>query len=135
MDCDNISSSLNVESSIANIFKIREKSSLVWHKRLGHISKERVEKLIREDILSFLNFNDLGTCVNYIRVKFTKVSFEIIMALVAYFDLELHQMDVKITFLNGDLNDDMYTPQPEGFMTSDNDHFVCKLINSTYDLK
>jgi hypothetical protein len=32
-----------------------------------------------------------------------KDSFRIIMALVAHFDLELHQMDVKMEFLNGDL--------------------------------
>ena len=34
----------------------------------------------------------------------TKDSFRVIMALVAHFDLELHQMDVKTTFLNGDLD-------------------------------
>jgi hypothetical protein len=33
----------------------------------------------------------------------TKDSFRIIMALVAYYDLELHQMDIKTTFLNDEL--------------------------------
>ncbi|RVX10862.1 Retrovirus-related Pol polyprotein from transposon TNT 1-94 [Vitis vinifera] len=37
------------------------------------------------------------------------------MAIVAHFDLELHQMDVKTTFLNGDLDEDMYMEQPTGF--------------------
>jgi hypothetical protein len=37
------------------------------------------------------------------------------MALVAYFDLELHQMDVKTTFLNGDLEEKAYMKQPKGF--------------------
>jgi hypothetical protein len=37
-----------------------------------------------------------------------KDSFRIIMALVAHFDLELHQMDVKTTFLNGDLEESVY---------------------------
>ena len=36
---------------------------------------------------------------------FMKDSFRIIMALVAYFDLELHQMDVKTVFLNGDIEE------------------------------
>jgi hypothetical protein len=37
-----------------------------------------------------------------------KDSFRIIMALVAHYDLELHQMDVKSTFVNGDLYEDVY---------------------------
>ena len=34
------------------------------------------------------------------------------MALVAHFDMELHQMDVKTAFLNGDLNEEVYMMQP-----------------------
>ena len=37
------------------------------------------------------------------------------MALVAHFDLELHQMDVKTAFLNGDLKENVYMKQPKGF--------------------
>jgi hypothetical protein len=37
------------------------------------------------------------------------------MTLVAYYDLELHQMDVKTTFLNGDLLENVYMAQPKGF--------------------
>ena len=44
-----------------------------------------------------------------------KDSLRIIMALVAHFDLELHQMDVKTTFLNGNLDEDIYMEQLEGF--------------------
>jgi len=45
-----------------------------------------------------------------------KDSFRIIMALVAHFDLELHQMDVKTAFLNGDLKEKVYMKQPKGFI-------------------
>ena len=38
----------------------------------------------------------------------TKDSFGVIMAIVAHFDLELHKMDVKTAFLNGDLDEDVY---------------------------
>lgn len=40
-----------------------------------------------------------------------KDSFKNIMALVVYFNLELHQMDIKIIFLNGDINETIYMVQ------------------------
>ncbi|GKD09358.1 retrovirus-related pol polyprotein from transposon TNT 1-94 [Tanacetum coccineum] len=39
-------------------------------------------------------------------------SLRIVMALVDHYDLELHQMDVKTAFLNGDLHEDVYMTQP-----------------------
>ena len=42
-------------------------------------------------------------------------SFRIIMALVAHYDLKLHQMDVKTAFLNGDLEENVYMAQTERF--------------------
>jgi len=38
------------------------------------------------------------------------------MALVAQYDLELHQMDVKTSFLNRDLDEEVYMDQPVGFI-------------------
>ena len=64
-----------------------------------------------------------------------KDSLKIIMTLVAHFDLELHQMDVKTTFLNGNLDEDIYMEQPEGFAKKVNEHLVCKLKKSIYGLK
>ena len=45
----------------------------------------------------------------------TKDSLRVIMAIFAHFDLELHQMYVRTTFLNGDLVEDVYMSQPIGF--------------------
>ncbi|KAJ0862094.1 putative RNA-directed DNA polymerase [Helianthus annuus] len=64
-----------------------------------------------------------------------KDSLRIVMALVAHFDLELHQMDVKTAFLNGDLDEDVYMKQPEGFEPEGQEHLVCKLKKSIYGLK
>ena len=55
-----------------------------------------------------------------------KDSFRIIMALVAHFDLELHQMDVKTAFLNGDLHENVYMAQPEGFVMEGKEQLGCK---------
>ena len=64
-----------------------------------------------------------------------KDSLRIIMALVAHFDLELQQMDVKTAFLNGNLEEEVYMIQPEGFSSSNGEHLVCKLKKSIYGLK
>ncbi|KAH9648506.1 Integrase catalytic domain-containing protein [Citrus sinensis] len=56
---------------------------------------------------------------------FTKDSFRIIMALVAHFNLELHQMDVKTTFLNGSLSEDVYMVQPNGFVETGKENMSC----------
>ena len=44
-------------------------------------------------------------------------------------------MDVKTTFLNGDLDKEVYMEQPEGFVLSRNEHKVCKLTKSLHGLK
>ncbi|GJS65004.1 putative RNA-directed DNA polymerase [Tanacetum coccineum] len=64
-----------------------------------------------------------------------KDSLRIVMALVAHFDLELHQMDVKTAFLNVDLHEDVYMAQPQGFKSKGQEHLVCKLKKSIYGLK
>lgn len=66
---------------------------------------------------------------------FKKESLRIIMAMEAHFNLELHQMDVKTAFLNGDLEEEVYMDQPEGFITSEKENMVCKLRKSIYGLK
>jgi hypothetical protein len=51
-----------------------------------------------------------------------KDSFRIVMALVAHYDLELHQMDIKTTFLNGDLQESVCMTQPECFVIEGKEH-------------
>ena len=62
-------------------------------------------------------------------------SIRIILAIAAYFDYEIWQMDVKTAFLNGNLNEDVYMTQPEGFINPNNARKVCKLRKSIYGLK
>jgi hypothetical protein len=65
----------------------------------------------------------------------SKDSFRIIMALVAHYDLELHQMDINTAFLNGNLQENVYMAQPEGFAVEGKEHMRCKLKKSLYVLK
>jgi hypothetical protein len=48
--------------------------------------------------------------------------------------MEIHQMDAKIAFLNGDLKKEIYMEQPKGF-TQEGEHLVCKLQKPLYGLK
>ena len=64
-----------------------------------------------------------------------KDSFRIIMTLVANYDLELHQMDMKTAFLNGDLYENIYMAQPKGFVVEGKEHMRCRLKKSIYGLK
>jgi len=57
------------------------------------------------------------------------------LALVAHFNLELHQMDVKTAFLNGDIEKTIYMVQPENYVSGDAKSMVCKLKKSIYELK
>ena len=76
-----------------------------------------------------INYNETFSPVS------CKDSFRIIMVLVAHFDLELHQMDVKTAFLNGDLNESVYLAQPKDFVMEGKEHMGCRLKKSIYGLK
>ena len=83
----------------------------------GNTQQERIDY---EDIFSHV-------------VRF--VSIRPILAIVAQMDLELYQMDVKIDFLNGELDEKIYMNQPLGFELKGQRRKVCKLKRSIYGLK
>ncbi|KAJ9556430.1 hypothetical protein OSB04_011044 [Centaurea solstitialis] len=62
-------------------------------------------------------------------------SIRIVIAIAAFHDYEIWQMDVKTAFLNGKLFEDVYMTQPEGFVQSEHPNRVCKLQKSIYGLK
>jgi hypothetical protein len=50
-------------------------------------------------------------------------------------NIKVYQMDVKSSFLNGELEEEVYIEQPEGFQLSENIDYVCKLNKTLYGLK
>jgi hypothetical protein len=56
------------------------------------------------------------------------ITIHVLFSLVASHDLLVHQMDVKITFPNGELEDDIYMTQPDGFIVKYQEDKVCKLL-------
>jgi hypothetical protein len=61
-------------------------------------------------------------------------SVRIVLAIAAYFDY-VWQMDVKMASLHGNLTEDMYMIQPEGFVDPTSVGKVCKLKRSIYGLR
>ena len=62
-------------------------------------------------------------------------SIRILLAVAASLDYEIWHMDVKTTFLNGSLEEDIYMQQPEGFIARGQEHMACRLQRSIYGLK
>ncbi|KAL0366199.1 UNVERIFIED_CONTAM: Retrovirus-related Pol polyprotein from transposon TNT 1-94 [Sesamum radiatum] len=57
-------------------------------------------------------------------------SIRVLIAIAALYDLEIHQMDVKTAFLNGELDEEIYMEQPEGFVVPGQEKKVCRLVKS-----
>jgi hypothetical protein len=73
LDLDpNYPSSHNVFATIGSKRVNDEFSSMLWHRRLGHISRERMERLTRDGILDSLDFSDFQTCVDCVKGKLTR---------------------------------------------------------------
>jgi hypothetical protein len=59
----------------------------------------------------------------------------LLIALATKYHWKLHQLDVKSSFLNDELKEEVYLTQPEGFVEHGKEHLVCKLKKALYGLK
>jgi hypothetical protein len=66
---------------------------------------------------------------------YKKDEFRIVVIFVAHYDLELHQIDVKIVFINGDLQESVYMTQLKGFVIEGKENMGCRVKKSIYGLK
>ncbi|KAG8478926.1 hypothetical protein CXB51_028925 [Gossypium anomalum] len=62
-------------------------------------------------------------------------SIRTILSLAVCYDLEVEQMDVKTAFLHGNLEEELYMDQLEGFVAQGKEDYVCRLKKSLYGLK
>jgi len=76
--------------------------------------------------------------INY-KETFTPVacleSVRVILHLGAKHDWEIDQLDVKTTFIHGNLKEELYMEQPEGMIQPGKEDWVCKLNKTLYSLK
>ena len=68
-DNENVSSSTDVNRKRK---RAHDASSKLWHYHLGHISRGEIERLVKNDILSPLEFSDLEQCRECIKEKYVK---------------------------------------------------------------
>nr|GEU62875.1 hypothetical protein [Tanacetum cinerariifolium] len=62
-------------------------------------------------------------------------AIRIFVAYAAHKNMVVYQMDVKTVFLNGNLREEVYVSQPDGFVDQDNPNHVYKLMKALYGLK
>ena len=62
-------------------------------------------------------------------------SIRSVLAIANELNLNVHQMDVKAAFLNGELDNEIYMKQPEKYVNKEHLNYVCKLNKSLYGLK
>ena len=62
-------------------------------------------------------------------------SVRVLLAVAAHEGWEVHHMDVKSTFLNGELQEEVYVAQPAGFVVEGAEHKVLKLKKALYGLR
>ncbi|KAH9752597.1 hypothetical protein KPL71_014753 [Citrus sinensis] len=76
-----------------------------------------------------IDFNEIFSPL----VRLTTV--RVVLAMCATFDLHIEQLDVKTTFLHGELKEKIYMLQPEGFAETGKENLVCRLNKSLCGLK
>jgi hypothetical protein len=76
---ENVNSICDVNENISSFVNVNRKrkrnqdaSLKLWHCRLGHISRRRIERLVKNEILPSLEFSDLEQCRECIKGKYTK---------------------------------------------------------------
>jgi hypothetical protein len=62
-------------------------------------------------------------------------TIRVLLSLASSHGLLVHQMDVKTTFLNEELDEKIYMDQPDRFVVDGQEGKVCKLLKSSYDFK
>jgi hypothetical protein len=121
-----------------HIFPIPEGKSVVtckWIYKIKHAVDGSVEKYKARFL--FRGFSQVeGIDYEETFAHFSRyTSIRTIVSLATSMVWRLHQMDVKTTFLNGEIEEEVYIEKPDGFMIHEKEYHVCWLNKSLYGLK
>jgi hypothetical protein len=62
-------------------------------------------------------------------------SIRLVLAVAAAKDLDIIQLDIKTAFLYGDLKEEIYLKQPDGYIIQEKEKEACRLHKGIYGLK
>eukprot|EP00253_Pinus_taeda_P023791 PITA_23791 len=103
---------------------VEEYNSIIWNSVWDFVPRRQGKSVI-EGIDYDENFSPVA--------RYS--SIRSILALSAQMGWKIHQIDVKTTFLNGKIKEEVYIEQPEGFETFDHESHVSRLKSALYGLK
>ena len=133
----------------------REYQSLIDHDTWDLVPLPRGKKLIGSRMVFRVKYDEHGQIErykarlvaqgysqeygkDYLQVFSPVIRWESVRTLISMavqYGMELHQMDVDVSFLNGNLKEEIYMKQPDGFVVKGQENLVCKLKKSIYGLK
>ena len=106
---DTINNTMHVHTSTKRCV-MNEDSFMLWHRRLGHISIQRIKRLVNDGAFSTLDFTDFHTCVDCIKGKQTNKSkkgakrskniLRIIHSDICYLDMDAYSLKYFISFID-----------------------------------
>ena len=96
----------------------------------GSIDKQKPRPVVK----SFRQQESMNYFDTYLYVPII-TSIQTLIAIATINKLEMHQIDVKITLLNGNLDEKVYMEKFQGFVVNGQEKKVCKLVKLLYGLK
>jgi hypothetical protein len=129
------SMSTNKVWDIEEIPKGAEIVGCKWVYKMKCDSKENIERFKARLVAKYFTQREDIDYTEIFSPVSCKYSLRIIMMLVAHYNLELYQMDVKTIVLIGDLLENVYMAQPKGFTMKEKEHMGCHVRKFIYGLK
>ena len=120
---------------LINLPKGRKALQNKWVYRIKHEGDENKERYKARLLVKGFAQKEGIDFTEIFSPVFKMSSIRVILGLVASLDLEFEQLDVKIAFHHGELEEEIYMKQSEGFIKKGKEDLVCKLKKSLYGLK
>jgi hypothetical protein len=115
--------------------KNKDVVSSKWIYKIKHVAEKSIEKHKEIFVASGFSQKEGIDYEETFSLVSRYTSIRTIISLAAKIKWNLHQMDVKTTFLNGVIEEEVYIEQPQGFEVEDRNIHVCRLKKYLYGLK